>query len=226
LIADRLSVYAGSINEAEAALIAAASGTFVYQGESYCATSGALSQLRGYLSENGIDLTAAQSEKAVSYMYAHVAEGISRGYIKKISGDSENSSESISQDTTGAIEETERQVETETSKQIVQQQTELGGSNVSQQVETEDSNIIQQIESENSDTLQETTEDAPILSYENSLDGEESDTEAVLYNSVGIVKDTGYYFTNLWLVFFMFILLIGTSGIIIVRGYRDNRKDD
>ena len=75
------AVFAGNINGPEAGLISQASGTFNYNGKSYVATSGALGQLRAYLSKDGIDLTSEQAAKASSMMYANIENGVIEGYL-------------------------------------------------------------------------------------------------------------------------------------------------
>lgn len=189
-ILDAFPSYAGSINEAEAAIIAAASGTFMYQGETYRATSAALSQLNGYLAADGIDLTASQAEKAIAYMYNNVETGVRNGYIEKVSNRSQKPSEQIDPESSQVSGETEGTGETRSYAGLSD--------------ETND----------NSDTSQ------------TSKETEENFTEstAPIYNGVGAVKDTGYYLMNLWLVFFVFFVLIGTGGIIVVRNYTVKRK--
>lgn len=75
------SAFAGGINGAEQSIISAASGTFTYNGVQYVATAGALDYLRGYLALDEIDLTGAQAQKAISYMYSNVKTGVDMGYI-------------------------------------------------------------------------------------------------------------------------------------------------
>ena len=82
------AVFAGNINGPEAGLISQASGTFSYNGKSYVATSGALGQLRAYLSQDGIDLTADQASRASSMMYANIKNGVNQGYLVPVGGGS------------------------------------------------------------------------------------------------------------------------------------------
>ena len=72
---------AGNINGPEAGLIGQASGSFMYEGKSYVATSAALGSLRAYLSRDGIDLTADQASRAASMMYANIKVGVLDGYL-------------------------------------------------------------------------------------------------------------------------------------------------
>ena len=88
LFADNiLSIKAsGGINGNESRVIGVASGTFEYDGEMYKAAAGYVGQLTSYLSKDGVDLTAAQADAAISKIYANVATGVREGYIVKISG--------------------------------------------------------------------------------------------------------------------------------------------
>ena len=81
-------VFAGDINSDEAGLIAAASGTFSYDGKTYRAGSAYINSLTSYLSGDDVDLTAEQCQSAMAQMYGSVAEGIERGYLYEVGGDS------------------------------------------------------------------------------------------------------------------------------------------
>ena len=80
-------VFAGEINSNEAGLIAAASGTFTYDGKTYRAGSAYINSLTAYLSGDDVDLTAEQCEKAKNKMYSSVEEGINRGYLYEVNDD-------------------------------------------------------------------------------------------------------------------------------------------
>ncbi len=77
-------VYAGSINNNEARIVKAASGTFKYKGKTYISTEASLNTLRAYLNRSDIDLTAEQADKAISMMYAKVEEGVLQGHIVEV----------------------------------------------------------------------------------------------------------------------------------------------
>lgn len=81
-------VFAGDINSNEAGLIAAASGTFDYDGKTYRAGSAYINSLTSYLSGDDVDLTAEQCQKATAQMYDSVAEGIERGYLYEVGSES------------------------------------------------------------------------------------------------------------------------------------------
>lgn len=79
-------VYAGDINGNEAGVISAAQGTFEYNGKSYVAKSEYVDQLRGKLSQDGVDLTAVQASEAIAMIYGNVAKGVSDGYLVEVAG--------------------------------------------------------------------------------------------------------------------------------------------
>lgn len=87
------NVYAGNINSEEARIIGVASGTFEYNGESYVAANGYVSQLSEYLSKDDIDLTAEQADAAINKIYSNIETGVKEGYIVKISGTDNNNTE-------------------------------------------------------------------------------------------------------------------------------------
>lgn len=80
------TVYAGSINGPESGLLSQASGTFTYEGKTYVATPAALAQLRARLSDDDVDLTQEQADRAASMMYSNVEGGILDGYLTPVRG--------------------------------------------------------------------------------------------------------------------------------------------
>ncbi|MDE5965311.1 MAG: hypothetical protein K2G89_00550 [Lachnospiraceae bacterium] len=105
-------VLAGDINGNEARVIAVASGTFEYNGETYRAQDSYISQLKAYLSSDDVDLTAEQADKVISEIYGNVAEGVESGYLYKVSGDGEDTTEETTENTeTTTEEETEEETE-------------------------------------------------------------------------------------------------------------------
>ena len=87
-----LKIWAGDINGDEARVIAAASGTFTYNGKTYKAYSSYISQLYSYLASDDVDLTAAQADKAISYIYSNVQSGAASGYIYEVTSSKEDTS--------------------------------------------------------------------------------------------------------------------------------------
>ena len=81
-----VQVFAGDINGNEAGVISAAQGTFEYNGKSYVAKSEYVDQLRGKLSQDGVDLTAVQASEAIAMIYGNVANGVSSGYLVEVAG--------------------------------------------------------------------------------------------------------------------------------------------
>lgn len=96
----RLESWAGDINGDEARVIAAASGTFTYNGKTYKAYSSYISQLYSYLASDDVDLTAAQADKAISYIYSNVQSGAASGYVYEVKSSEEDTSSTGSTDTT------------------------------------------------------------------------------------------------------------------------------
>ena len=83
-------VFAGNINSHEADLIAQASGTFEYEGKTYVVNDAALRELRSYLSDDGVDLTADQAASAAAKMYGNVEAGVRDGYLVPVGGESQD----------------------------------------------------------------------------------------------------------------------------------------
>ncbi len=88
-----LTVYAGTINAAEAGILSAAKGTFEYNGQSYQISPGCISQLEGYLSQDGIDLTESQANEVAAAIYGNISVGVAQGYFVPIGGSSGDDSE-------------------------------------------------------------------------------------------------------------------------------------
>lgn len=78
--------YAGNINGNEEAVISAASGVFEYDGVSYKAKPGYVAALKSKLSEDDVNLTAEQSQKAITAIYANVGVGVAQGYLIPVNG--------------------------------------------------------------------------------------------------------------------------------------------
>ena len=80
------TAWAGDINDAEAGVISAASGTFEYNGKTYRAYSSYINELYAYLSKDSVNLTPGQAKTAINYIYRNVATGLKRGYIYEVGG--------------------------------------------------------------------------------------------------------------------------------------------
>lgn len=78
--------FAGEINGNEAGVIAAASGTFSYDGKTYKADTAYINSLTAYLSADDVDLTAEQASRAISMMYERIGEGVANGYLYEVGG--------------------------------------------------------------------------------------------------------------------------------------------
>ncbi|QHQ59967.1 hypothetical protein Ana3638_03545 [Anaerocolumna sedimenticola] len=80
------TVQAGELNQYESDLVGRAGGQFEKDGVTYQADSAYVQELINYLSQDGVDLTAAQRDEAVAEMYANVESGIEEGYLIRVSG--------------------------------------------------------------------------------------------------------------------------------------------
>ena len=97
------NVYAGDINGNEAAVIAAAGGTFEYEGKYYRAESQYMNELYAYLSRDDIDLTENQANTAIRMMYRNIRRGVKEGYLYEIKSEeptTENTTEKTTENTT------------------------------------------------------------------------------------------------------------------------------
>lgn len=79
-----VTVFAGSLNDAEKGIISAISTTYEYNGEYYKVTDGYISQVSGYLSQDGVDLSEEEASEYLSQFYANIGTGISSGYMEKV----------------------------------------------------------------------------------------------------------------------------------------------
>nr|MCR5214006.1 hypothetical protein [Eubacterium sp.] len=86
-------VYAGDINSDEARVIGVASGTFSYEGKVYKAYSSYVNDLYAYMSQDDVNLSADQADRAINYIYANVATGISSGYVYEVVQEEDNNSD-------------------------------------------------------------------------------------------------------------------------------------
>lgn len=105
IITPTMNTFAGEINGEESRVIAAASGTFSYNGKTYRAGSAHINSLVSYLSGDDVDLTAEQASEAISLMYESIEQGITEGYLYEVNEEtsvseeySENTSSSESKD--------------------------------------------------------------------------------------------------------------------------------
>lgn len=118
ILSPKMITFAGGINGNEARVIAAASGTFSYDGKTYQAGTNYINSLTGYLSGDDVDLTAEQADKAISMMYANVAEGVARGYLYEVGGSSEDTGTSEDlQDSTEKADKEKKEKDKKTTEQ-------------------------------------------------------------------------------------------------------------
>lgn len=72
------------INANEQRVISAASGTFEYEGKTYRAKASYVSQLTAKLDKEGVDLTSADANAAISQIMANVGTGVKQGYLEEV----------------------------------------------------------------------------------------------------------------------------------------------
>lgn len=101
----KMIAFAGGINGNEASVIAAASGTFSYNGKTYKAGAAYINSLTSYLSADDVDLTAEQASEAISTMYANIAQGVEQGYLYEVGANDSTTTEQES--TSGESDEDE-----------------------------------------------------------------------------------------------------------------------
>lgn len=119
-LSPKMIAFAGDINGNEARVIAAASGTFSYDGKTYRAGSNYINSLTSYLSDDDVDLTAEQADEAISMMYANIAEGVTQGYLYEVGGDTEqNTSEADKDDDRKKDKEKDKKKDTEDNTETV-----------------------------------------------------------------------------------------------------------
>ncbi|MDR1700432.1 MAG: hypothetical protein LBR68_04500 [Lachnoclostridium sp.] len=75
------TVLAGSINGNESSVISAARGTFQFEGKVYVAGQEHIQSLISKLSEDDVDLTAAQASELINEMYGNIRRGVDEGYL-------------------------------------------------------------------------------------------------------------------------------------------------
>lgn len=84
--------HAGGLNAGEQSVVAAASGTFEWEGHTYRAKQNYIDSLIAYLSGDDVDLGEADCRTAIKKMYENVRRGVSEGYLELIDGRNEQES--------------------------------------------------------------------------------------------------------------------------------------
>jgi len=188
------TAWAGDINDAEAGVISAASGTFEYDGKTYRAYSSYVNDLYAYLSKDGVDLSPGQAKSAINYIYRHVSTGIKRGYIYEVGGENDpnatteqkteaTSDTRVTEHVTEATESTEATETTETTEQRTSQST----SKPSTEAPTEEPEPDSEVE-EIFSKIEENQDNRQVIN--DRVKPEEADAKAVIREET-IVIDTG-----------------------------------
>lgn len=81
-LAVTLPAHAGSLNQYEADIVAAAKKTYEYDGVLYKVDQSYINQLIDYLSSDGVDLTAEQRDEVIQSAYSSLETGVMEGYLQ------------------------------------------------------------------------------------------------------------------------------------------------
>jgi len=223
---------AGGINGDEARIIGAASGSFEYDGEIYVAKQEYINQLSGYLSKDGVDLTAAQADKAISKIYSSVATGVRHGYIVK-AGTSNNSSENTETTDGDDTKEAEEDIDDESGKKSgkTDGKTDKSGTDSTDKADknntsdaTADSDkpkADNSMNSVNSEGIEPGSTPVPpvIVTEDGTTDVYDNSGNSVA-SIDGVMKNTGYSLYNTIIVIgviAMILLFTIVCGIILIR---------
>lgn len=109
------TVYAGSLNSYEKQVVAAAKKTYEYDGVKYRVASSYINQLMGYLTKDGVDLTAEQRDQAIQTAFANIENGVEGGYLIPISsGNTQKENTAGNNDTDNSGGNTDSDTDTDT----------------------------------------------------------------------------------------------------------------
>lgn len=87
------------INANEQRVIAAASGTFEYQGKIYRAKDAYIGQLRSKLDQEDVDLSSADASAAIEQIMANVGTGVAQGYLEEVTEEKSDQPDKSSKET-------------------------------------------------------------------------------------------------------------------------------
>ena len=174
---------AGEINANEANLVSAASGTFEYEGKTYRASSQYVGELRSYLCNDDVDLTAEDVSSLISDMYANVGAGVQEGYLEEVGG----SPDQIADTSEASAEE-----EPETDQPTEPDNEEKGD----EEAETKGEDPWSKLTGDEAEhepekeqpayTVEETPEETQIVDSEGS----------VIFSAASMIKTVGYHTQN------------------------------
>ncbi len=218
-------VSAGDLNADEARVVAAAGGTFTYEGKTYRAYRNYVNSLVSYLSDDDVDLTAAQADEVIAEMYDSIAEGIERGYLYEVTADtdaSETATDEVGISEEAAVDETlSSEGDDETTEQDISIDTPTG--TMDEEVTSSEKDASAQVrEDERIAIDQPQTEEASgTIVYD-----EETDT--IIYHdadtgrtfslpSITFPPDTSYYNTLIQMILLiMTCIVLGLTMILIL----------
>lgn len=175
LFGNSVRALAGDINGEEARIISAASGVFYYNNEAYAAKSEYISQLTGYLAQDGVDLTAGQADAAISEMYGSIAQGVAEGYLYKIETTESGTTEATTETSKPPVMEipTEATTEqTQTTEATTEADTEAVTTTETAEAPSTTETVISQIAEEKADGKVTYDVQNHTMVYENKKDNE------------------------------------------------------
>lgn len=176
-------VFAGDINAAEARIIAVASGTFTYDGKTYKAYSSYVNELYTYLSQDDVDLSDAQANKVISYIYSNVLKGLESGYIYLVAEPEENNTDLEKEAPEEVKEAEEREASREASKKKAQDASD-------KEVEKMFRDIDEGHKDRTSNSKRKATDtDATVIMTDNSIVITDGDNETVLNVNESIIPE-------------------------------------
>lgn len=143
-----ITAYAGDINGNEASVVAAANGTFEFNGKTYRAYPSYITTLENYLMQDDVDLSAEDASAAISEMYASVQEGVESQYLYEIGGDN-TTTQATTQTTTQEKDKNDKNEEKNTEDD--KDQDEIKKTGESSTVEKSDDSLDQKAEGKQDD---------------------------------------------------------------------------
>ena len=177
------TAYAGSINGNEQSVLSAANGRFERDGVIYAVKPEYINSLRGYLSQNDVDLTAEQTQSAISEIYSNVKTGIESGYLVEV-GKSTQAEETNPQKESSKADHKNKVVQAETQDVPIENET---------LVETESTTKVEG-EQKKKETI------APAISMLELVDKAPPQTYEYLYSDTSaFVKTINIPYNVLWM---------------------------
>lgn len=88
------NVFAGNINGNESRVLSAMAAVYEYDGKKYKLAGEYIAEARSYLSQDEVDLTAADAQEVLNIAYADIGQGVAEGYLIEVdTGESTDNAE-------------------------------------------------------------------------------------------------------------------------------------